>query len=129
MFREAATTNSSTDLEEYTVSINGFISNCIVDITVIKTMRSNQKPWMTAEVCALLRARDIDIKAGDKEALSIARATQARAIRDAKQAHSQKVQGHFRDSRDTRQLGRTSKSSPTIGQHHSATGIPPCSMC
>ena len=61
MFREAATANCATDLEEYTASVTGFISKCIDDVTVIKTIttRSNQKPWMTAEVPALLRARDI----------------------------------------------------------------------
>ena len=85
MFREAATTNGSTDLEEYTESVTGFISKCIDDDTVIKTitMRSNQKPRIIAEVHALLRATDIAFKAGGKEALSTARATQAWAIRDA----------------------------------------------
>ena len=44
---------------------------CIDDVTVKSiTMRSNQKPWMTAEVRALLRARDIAFRAGDKEALA-----------------------------------------------------------
>ena len=71
-------------------SDTGFISKCIDDVTVIKTIttRSNQKPWMTAEVRALLSRR----------------ATLAWAIRDAKRAHAQKVHAHFRDSRDTRQL-------------------------
>ena len=75
MFREAATTNSSTDLEDYTASVTGFISKRIDDVTVIKSITtcSNQKPWMTAEVCALLRARDRAFRAGDKEALSTAR--------------------------------------------------------
>ncbi|KAK3559333.1 hypothetical protein QTP86_012762 [Hemibagrus guttatus] len=34
---------------------------------------SNQKPWMTAEVCALLKSRDSAFRAGDKEALRTAR--------------------------------------------------------
>ena len=106
MFREAATTDGFIDLEEYTASVTGYISKCTDDVTVTKsiTTRSNQKPWMTAEVRALLRARDIAFRAGDKEALSIARAILARAIRDAKRAHAQKIHGHFRDSGDTRQL-------------------------
>ena len=85
MLREAATTNGSTDLEEYTASVTGFISKCIDDITVIKTIttRSNQKPWMTAEVCAPLRARDIAFRAGDQETLSAPRSELAQAIRDA----------------------------------------------
>ena len=90
----------------HTASVTDFISKCIDDVTVIKTIttRSNQRPWMTTEERALLRARDIASKARDKEALSTARATLARAIRDAKQAHAQKIHGHLRDSRDTRQL-------------------------
>ena len=59
---------------------------------------------MTAEVRALLRARDIAFSAGDKEALSTVKATLARAIREAKRAHAQKIHSHSRDSRDTRQL-------------------------
>ena len=39
---------------------------------------------MTAEEFALLRARDIAFRDGDKEALSIARATLAQDIRNAK---------------------------------------------
>ena len=59
---------------------------------------------MTAEVRALLRARDIAFRAGNKEALSTARATLARAIREAKRAHAPKIHGHSWDCRDTQQL-------------------------
>ena len=41
MFREVATTNSSTDLEEDTASVTGFISKCIDDVTVIKTITTH----------------------------------------------------------------------------------------
>ena len=83
MFREAATIKGSIDLDEYTASVVGFISKCTDDVTVIRTIttRSNQKPWMTAEVHAVLRARDIAFRAGDKEALRTVRATLARTIR------------------------------------------------
>ncbi|KAI4899212.1 hypothetical protein NFI96_005201 [Prochilodus magdalenae] len=71
MFMEAATYSNTTDLEEYTSSVTSYISKCIDDVTVSKTIttRPNQKPWMTAEVRALLKARDFAFKAGDKAAL------------------------------------------------------------
>ena len=131
MFREAATANCATDLEEYTASVTGFISKCIDDVTVIKTIttRSNQKPWMTAEVPALLRARDIAFSSGDKEALSTVRATLARAIRDAKLVCAQKIHDHFRDSRDTWQLWQGIQAITTTGQQHRpVTVMPPCPM-
>ncbi|KAI4904350.1 hypothetical protein NFI96_009650 [Prochilodus magdalenae] len=76
MFREAATYSTTTDLEEYTSSVTSYIGKCIDDVTVSKTIttRPNQKPWMTAEVRALLKARDSAFKAGDKAALRKARA-------------------------------------------------------
>ncbi|KAK3509709.1 hypothetical protein QTP70_008448 [Hemibagrus guttatus] len=48
MFREAATNGDTTDLEEYTSSVTSYISKCIDDVTISKsiTTRSNQKPWM-----------------------------------------------------------------------------------
>ncbi|KAI4896082.1 hypothetical protein NFI96_027212 [Prochilodus magdalenae] len=89
MFREAAT-----------------YSKCIDDVTVSKTIttRPNQKPWMTAEVRALLKARDSAFKAGDKAALRKARAKLSRGIREAKRAHGQSIHSHFRDSGDTRRM-------------------------
>ncbi|MCJ8729503.1 hypothetical protein PDJAM_G00107090 [Pangasius djambal] len=71
MFREAATDGDFTDLEEYATSVTSYISKCIDNVTVSKTItsRSNQKPWMTAEVRALLRTRDSAFRAGDKVAL------------------------------------------------------------
>ncbi|KAK1786882.1 hypothetical protein P4O66_017263, partial [Electrophorus voltai] len=59
-FKEAATDGGTVNLEEYTASVTGYISKCIDDVTVSKTIttRPNQKPWMTAEVRMLLRTRD-----------------------------------------------------------------------
>ncbi|KAI4889747.1 hypothetical protein NFI96_019341, partial [Prochilodus magdalenae] len=106
MFREAAAYSTTTDLEEYTSSVTSYISKCIDDVTVSKTIttRPNQKPWMTAEVLALLKARDSAFKAGDKAALRKARAKLSRAIREAKRAHGQSIHSHFRDSGDTRRM-------------------------
>lgn len=57
MFRDAATDNDSTNLEEYMPSVMSYISKCIDDITVSKTIitHSNQKSWMTAEMRKQLR--------------------------------------------------------------------------
>ncbi|KAK3561385.1 hypothetical protein QTP86_033495 [Hemibagrus guttatus] len=57
MFREAATNGHTTDLEEYTSSVTSYISKCIEEVTISKTIttRSNQKPWMTAKVCAKIQ--------------------------------------------------------------------------
>ncbi|KAI4901873.1 hypothetical protein NFI96_006975 [Prochilodus magdalenae] len=112
MFREAATYSTAqypqatTDLEEYTSSVTSYISKCIDDVTVSKTIatRPNQKPWMTAEVRALLKARDSAFKEGDKAALRKARAKLSRGIREAKRAHGQSIHSHFRDSGDTRRM-------------------------
>ncbi|KAK3559130.1 hypothetical protein QTP86_005035 [Hemibagrus guttatus] len=71
--REAATNGDTTDLEEYT-SMTSYISKCINDVTISKsiTTLSNQKPWMTAKVRALLKSRDSAFRAGDKDALRTA---------------------------------------------------------
>uniref|UniRef100_A0A3B1J4C9 Reverse transcriptase domain-containing protein n=1 Tax=Astyanax mexicanus TaxID=7994 RepID=A0A3B1J4C9_ASTMX len=106
MFREAATEGDSVDLEEYAASVTGYISKCIDDVTVSKTIttRPNQKPWMTAEVRVLLRTRDSAFRVGDKVALRKARADLSRAIRVAKRAHTQRIHSHFKDTGDARRM-------------------------
>ncbi|KAK3548885.1 hypothetical protein QTP70_021251 [Hemibagrus guttatus] len=76
MFREAATKGDTTDLEEYISSETSYISKCIDDVTISKsiTTRSNQKSWLTTKVRALLKSRDSAFRAGDKDALRTARA-------------------------------------------------------
>lgn len=59
---------------------------------------------MTTEVQALLKARNSAFKSGDVTAFRSARANLNKAIRLAKRAHGQKIQGHFNDHRDTRKL-------------------------
>ncbi|KAI4899020.1 hypothetical protein NFI96_007116 [Prochilodus magdalenae] len=59
---------------------------------------------MTAEVRALLKARDSAFKAGDKAALRKARAKLSQAIREAKRTHGQSIHSHFRDSGDIRRM-------------------------
>ncbi|KAJ8403257.1 hypothetical protein AAFF_G00354740 [Aldrovandia affinis] len=55
MFREAATQDQHTCVEEYSASVTGYIEKIIEDVTVEKTIatHANQKPWMTAEPCAM----------------------------------------------------------------------------
>ncbi|KAI4885681.1 hypothetical protein NFI96_002641 [Prochilodus magdalenae] len=98
--------SNTTDSEEYTSSVTSYIGKCIDDVVVSKTIttRPNQKPWMTAEVRALLKAQDSAFKAGDKVALRKARAKLSRGIREAKRAHGQSIHSHFRDSSDTRRM-------------------------
>lgn len=52
MFKQAATYNNTTDLQEYTETVTAYITKCIDDVTVTKTIkvRANQKPWLTEEV-------------------------------------------------------------------------------
>ncbi|KAI5617232.1 gastrula zinc finger protein XlCGF28.1-like [Silurus asotus] len=106
MFREAATNGDFINLEEYTSTVTSEIGKCIDDVTTSKTIniRSNQKPWMTTKVCALLKTRDSAFRAGDKTALKTARAKLSRAIREAKRAHAKRIHGHFQDSGDTQRM-------------------------
>ncbi|KAI5625328.1 gastrula zinc finger protein XlCGF28.1-like [Silurus asotus] len=106
MFREAATNGDSINLEEYTSSVTSYISKCVDDVTISKTIttRSNQKPWITANVRALLKQRDSAFRSGDKTAFKTARAKLPRAIREAKCAHAKKIHNHFQDSGNTRRM-------------------------
>ncbi len=106
MFKEAATYNNHTDLQEYTETVTAYIKYCIDDVTVTKTIttRANRKPWMTAEVRGLLKTRDEAFRSGDKAALKTARANLSRGIKNAKQLYGSKINNHFTNSRDTRSL-------------------------
>ncbi|KAK1804854.1 hypothetical protein P4O66_003555 [Electrophorus voltai] len=105
-FKEAATDGGTVNLEEYTTSVTVYISKCIDDVTVSKTIttRPNQKPWMTADVRMLLRTHDSAFRTGDREALRKTRAKLSRSIREAKRAHAQRIHGHFKDTGDTRHM-------------------------
>jgi hypothetical protein len=54
MFRD-----SSNGIEEYTISVNGFINKCIDDFvpTVTVCTYPNQKSWMTSNIRTGLKAR------------------------------------------------------------------------
>ncbi len=68
MFKQAATYNNTTDLQEYSETVTAYITKCIDDVTVTKTItvRANQKPWLTGEVYRLLKARNAAFRAGDQ---------------------------------------------------------------
>ncbi len=104
MFKQAATYNNTTDLQEYSETVTAYITKCIDDVTVTKTItvRANQKPWLTGEVYRLLKARNAAFRAGDEEGLRTARANLSRGIREAKRQYSRRIAHRFSDSRDTR---------------------------
>ncbi|KAI2645994.1 hypothetical protein H4Q32_025360 [Labeo rohita] len=86
MFKQAATYNNTTDLQEYAETVTAYINKCTEDVTVTKTItvRVNQKPWMTGEVYRLLKARNVAFRAGDEASLKTARPNLSRGIREAK---------------------------------------------
>ncbi len=106
MFKQAATYNNTTDLQVYTETVTAYITKCIDDVTVTKTItvRANQKPWLTGEVYRLLKARNAAFRAGDEEGLKTARANLSRSIREAKRQYSRRIAHRFSDSRDTLSL-------------------------
>ncbi|XP_036417071.1 NLR family CARD domain-containing protein 3-like [Colossoma macropomum] len=90
VFKQVATYNNTTYLQEYADSITGYISKCIEDVTVLKpiTVQANQKPWLTGEVYRPLKARNAAFSAGDKVGLKAARNNLFRGIRKAKRQHN-----------------------------------------
>lgn len=104
VFKEAATGQLGVNVKEYAEAVSGYIQKCTEDICVTKdiTVRANQKPWLTNEVRSKLRARNTAFRFGNETALRSARADLNRAIRDAKHAHSKKIEGHFQDCKDAR---------------------------
>ncbi len=106
MFKQAATYNNTTDLQEYSETVTAYITKCIDDVTVTKTItvRANQKLWLTGEVYRLLKAQNAAFRAGDEEGLKTARANLSHGIREAKRQYSRRIAHRFSDSRDTRSL-------------------------
>ncbi|GCC26849.1 hypothetical protein chiPu_0005269 [Chiloscyllium punctatum] len=115
VFRELATDGDSVNFEEYMMSVICCISKCIDDVTMSKTVtsRHNQKPWMTAKVCALVRIRDSAFRADDKADL-----TTTWAIKEAKCAHVQRIHSLFQDSGNTQSMW---KGVQAITNHRTAS--------
>ncbi len=106
MFKQAATYNTTTDLQEYSETVTAYITKCIDDVTVTKTItvRANQKPWVTGEVYRLPKARNAAFRAGAEVGLRTAWANLSCGIREAKRQYSRRIAHRFSDSRDTRSL-------------------------
>ncbi|KAL0150142.1 hypothetical protein M9458_054569 [Cirrhinus mrigala] len=54
-FKQTATHNNTTDLQEYTETVTAYINKCTEDVTSTKTItvHANPKPWLTVEVMSL----------------------------------------------------------------------------
>ncbi len=102
MFKQAATYNNTTDLQEYSETVTAYITKCIDDVTV--TGEGQGMMWLTGEVYRLLKARNAAFRAGDEEGLKTARANLSRGIRKAKRQYSRRIAHRFSDSRDTQSL-------------------------
>lgn len=87
-------------LDSYTSTVMHYITFCMDMVTVTKKVRSfpNQKPWLTAEVRSLLRARDAAYRSGDATAYSIARSALRSGIKAAKLEYRQRIETHFSNS-------------------------------
>ncbi|XP_037533803.1 olfactory receptor 52E8-like [Nematolebias whitei] len=81
-------------------------SEVLPQVEEFKYLKANQKPWLTAEVYRLLRARNTTFTAGDQVGLRAARNNLSRGIRKAKKQYSRKIAHRFSDSKDTRSLWR-----------------------
>ncbi|KAK0139823.1 hypothetical protein N1851_023265 [Merluccius polli] len=106
IFREAATSGDFIDLQEYTEAVVGFISKCVDDVTEVKMVKTRaiRKPWLTGEVCSLLKTRDFAFKAGDAAAYREARNNLKKGIREAKRQYGRNLEKNFEDTRDIRCL-------------------------
>ena len=70
IFKDAPSCKDFTDLQEYTEAVMGFTNKCKDDVTVLKTVKThaNNKPWLTGEVCLLLRSLDAAFRSGNTAA-------------------------------------------------------------
>lgn len=96
-FREAATSAEEVHLEEYTSSVTSYISKSVDDVTTTKTItiHPNQKPWLNAEVCSLLKTCDSAFRSDDASVLRAARRNLNAGKKMVKATYALKIQGHF----------------------------------
>ncbi len=129
MFKQAATCNNTTDLQEYSETVTAYITKCIDDVTVTKTITvwANQKPWLTGEVYRLLKARNAAFRAGDEVGLRTARANLSHGIREAKRQYSQEDSPSFQRQQRHSACGRGFRPLRTTSPHHRPVTAPsPC---
>lgn len=93
MFRNATTKDNNISLEDCTFLLTSYISKCVDDVVITKTVRSfpNQKAWMNGQVMALSRAEKGVLQSGDKEVHNAARARLKAGIKEAKKGHQQRL--------------------------------------
>ncbi len=118
------------DLEEYTSSVLGFISRCADDVAITRTVTCfpNQKPWLNAEVRALLKARDAAFRAGEASALKVPRKELTAGIARAKATYARKIQDTS-PPMTPGACGRALSASWIITPGmHNAQGTPPYQM-
>ncbi|KAI4803307.1 hypothetical protein KUCAC02_006858, partial [Chaenocephalus aceratus] len=74
------TYNNTTNIQDYTETVTGYITKCIEDVTHTRsiTIRANQRPWLTGEVHRLLS--NIAFREGIPAGLRAARAILSRGI-------------------------------------------------
>lgn len=72
------------DIQEHAESVSRYIQKCMEDISVVKniTTRAKEKPWMTSEEHARLKARNNAFKSGDMVALKRARANLTHTVKN-----------------------------------------------
>lgn len=71
IFKTAASEGDHIYIGEYADGVTSYIVKSPEDVNITKTFttRSNQKPWMNAEFCSLLRPCDVAFRVGDTAAL------------------------------------------------------------
>ncbi len=129
MFKQTATYNNTTDLQEYSETVTAYITKCIDDVTVTKTItvRANQKPWLTGEVYRLLKAQNAAFRTGDEEGLKTARANLSRGIREAKRQYSRRIAIVSATAETLGACGRGFRTLRTTSPHHRPVTAPsPC---
>lgn len=88
------------DIELYTSSVLSSISFCMDNVTPRKQVKifPNQKPWFNTNIRALLQARDVALRSGDREAYRKARANLNRGTRAAKTRYREQIEANFREN-------------------------------
>uniref|UniRef100_A0A8C7X192 Reverse transcriptase domain-containing protein n=1 Tax=Oryzias sinensis TaxID=183150 RepID=A0A8C7X192_9TELE len=93
------------ELETHTSTVLDYVKFCIGNVTVDKSIRvfPNQKPWMTTQVCKLLKARDAAFRSGDRALYRAARADLRKGVKKAKLDHRRIIEAHL-SSNNTREV-------------------------
>lgn len=96
--------NESHELAVYTQPVLFYMSSCTDTVSITKHIwiNHNQKPWMSKEVQALLKACDAAFKLGDREANQVHKQTKRALYRE----HQASVAGSIADHQLKRQQHR-----------------------